>query len=392
MLYDEKMIKRQLTEELIQASSDYPIVTLIGPRQSGKTTLAKLTFPNYKYCSLEDPDIRDFAINDPRSFLDEYSSYVIFDEIQRVPELLSYIQGIVDKAQIKGQFILTGSHQLKLRADISQSLAGRTALLTLLPLSISEVLSHSKIKTRDELIFNGFFPRVYQDKLEPNRAYANYYQTYIERDVRQLINLKNLSLFEKFLKLLAGRVGQIINLSSLSNDVGVSSTTLQEWLSVLEASFIIVKLEPYFENFGKRVIKSAKIYFIDTGLLAYLLDIESPKILSRDPLIGQIFENLIVLEAIKVRLNQGRQPNLYFFRDSHGLEVDMLYKNGSKLIPIEIKSSSTFNSVFAKGIHKFQQLADKSGMGYIIYAGDFMPKTKTYEVLNYIETESLFIE
>ena len=389
------MITRKITLQLIQAASDYPVVTIIGPRQSGKTTLAKLTFPDYQYCSLEDPDIRQFASSDPRAFLAQYHSFVIFDEIQRVPELLSYIQGIVDKENIKGQFILTGSHQLKLRADITQSLAGRTALLTLLPLSIDEVKSflseHSIAEmSRDEFLFKGFFPRVYQDNLEPNRAYANYYQTYIERDIRQLINLKNLSLFEKFLKLLAGRVGQVVNLNSLSNDVGVSGTTLKEWLSVLEASFIIIKLEPYYENFGKRVIKSAKIYFIDTGLLAYLLDIESPNILGRDPLIGQIFENLVVLDAIKYRLNQGLSPNLYFFRDVQGLEVDLLFKQGSRLIPIEIKSSFTFNKVFAKGIKKFQQLTINADAGYIVYAGDFTPTTDNYQVLNFIDIEKIF--
>ncbi|MBF0266128.1 MAG: ATP-binding protein [Gammaproteobacteria bacterium] len=385
------MIKRKITSELLQAVKDYPIVTIIGPRQSGKTTLCKLTFPDYHYCSLEDPDIRAFALNDPRAFLNEYSSYVIFDEIQRVPELLSYLQGIVDTKQTKGQFILTGSHQLKLRAEITQSLAGRTDLLTLFPLTISEVLSCTDRKDRDELLFHGFFPRIYQDNLEPNRAYSNYYQTYIERDVRQLINLKTISLFEKFLKLLAGRVGQIINFNSLSNDVGVSSTTLKEWLAVLEVSFIIVKLEPYFENFGKRVIKSAKIYFIDTGLLAFLLNIESPKILARDPLIGNIFENMVVLESIKTRLNKGLQANLYFFRDSNGLEVDLLYKKGSQLIPIEIKSSSTFNKVFAKGLSKFQKLTNNSDKGYIIYAGDFTPKSERYEVVNFINTEKLFV-
>jgi predicted AAA+ superfamily ATPase len=241
------MIKREIIPELIQSAKEYPIVTIIGPRQSGKTTLAKITFPDYEYCSLEDPDIRQFAANDPRSFLTEYSHHVIFDEIQRVPELLSYLQGMVDEDNTKGRFILTGSYQLKLRAEVTQSLAGRTALLTLLPLSISEVLAYKDIKTRDEFIYQGFFPRVYNDDLNPTRAYSNYYQTYVERDVRQLINLKNVSIFEKFLKLLAGRVGQIVNLNSLSNDVGVSSPTLKEWLSVLEASFIIVKLELWLD-------------------------------------------------------------------------------------------------------------------------------------------------
>jgi len=209
------MIKREISQELIQAASDYPIVTIIGPRQSGKTTLAKMTFPNYSYCTLEDPDIRQYATEDPRSFLEKYNKNTIFDEIQRVPELLSYLQGMVDEDDTKGRFILTGSHQLHLRAEISQSLAGRTALLTLLPFTISEAEKIKNIQSRDELLYQGLFPRIYHDKLNPTKAYANYYATYIERDVRQLINLKNVALFEKFLKLLAGRVGQVINFNSV---------------------------------------------------------------------------------------------------------------------------------------------------------------------------------
>lgn len=378
------MIKRDITSELLQSAQEYPIVTIIGPRQSGKTTLAKMTFPDYEYCSLEDPDIRRFATEDPRSFLQTYAKNVIFDEIQRVPELLSYLQGIVDSDSDKAQFILTGSHQLSLRAEIAQSLAGRTALLTLLPLSISEVLSFSKVESRDELLFKGLFPRVYNDNLNPSRAYASYYKTYVERDVRQLINLKNLSLFEKFLKLLAGRVGQVINFNSLSNDVGVSGATLKEWLSVLEASFIIFKLEPYFENFGKRVIKSPKIYFTDTGLLCYLLDIDSAKTVSRDPLIGNIFENLVVLELLKSRLNRGLSANLYYYRDTNGMEVDVVFKKASVLTPIEIKSVATFNKVFSKSVKKFQGLTELAGKGYIIYSGEFTPSTDYYRVLNFI--------
>lgn len=384
------MIKREITQELIHAAGDYPIVTIIGPRQSGKTTLAKMTFPNYSYCTLEDPDIRKFASEDPRSFLKQYIKNTIFDEIQRVPELLSYLQGIVDEEDIKGRFILTGSHQLHLRAQISQSLAGRTALLTLLPFSISEATKMFKIQSRNELLYKGLFPRVYHDKLNPTKAYANYYSTYIERDVRQLIQLKNVSLFEKFLKLLAGRVGQVINFNSLSNDVGVSAITLKEWLSVLEASFVIFKLQPYFENFGKRVIKSPKIYFNDTGLLAYLLDIDSAKIIGRDPLIGCIFENLVVLEVMKARLNKGLSPNIYFFRDTNGLEVDIIFKQGAQLIPIEVKSSSTFNKVFAKSLHKFQKLTKQAQKGYVVYSGDFKADTETYEIINYNEINSIF--
>ncbi|VAW39903.1 hypothetical protein MNBD_GAMMA01-551 [hydrothermal vent metagenome] len=385
------MIIREITQELKQLAQNYPIVTIIGPRQSGKTTLAKMTFPDYLYCSLEDPDLRKFAQDDPRSFLNKYHKNTIFDEIQRVPELLSYLQTVVDAANIKGRFILTGSHQLQLRAEISQSLAGRTALLTLLPLSISEAMTAQKLESRDVLLYQGLFPRIYKDNLQPTKFYANYYSTYIERDVRQLINLKNATNFEKFLKLLAGRVGQLINFNSLSNDVGVTAVTLKEWLSVLEASFIIFKLEPYFENFGKRAIKSPKIYFNDTGLLAYLLDIDSEKIIGRDPLIGNIFENLVILELMKSRLNRGLNPNIYFFRDSNGLEVDVLYKKASQLIPIEIKSAATFTKAFAKSIHKFQKLTKKAQKGYVVYAGDFTADTATYTIVNYLDTNGLIV-
>lgn len=384
------MIEREITAELVLAASEYPVVTILGPRQSGKTTLAKLTFPDHQYCSLEEPDIRRYASEDPRAFLKTYSNNVIFDEIQRVPELLSYIQTLVDEDNTKGRFILTGSQQLKLNAEITQSLAGRTAILTLLPLTIAEVLSVKKLRTKDEFIYHGFFPRIYNDNLNPTRAYSNYYKTYIERDIRQLINLKNISIFEKFLKLLAGRVGQILNLNSLANDVGASSTTLREWLSMLEASFIIFKLEPYFENFGKRVIKSPKVYFTDTGLLAYLLDIDSPSVVSRDPLIGNIFENLVILEILKNRLNRGLTPNIYFFRDSNGFEVDLIYKKAALLIPVEIKSSSTFHSSFTKGIKKFLTLTNMKTRGFVVYAGDFKPASDQYEVINYADVSKIF--
>ncbi len=384
-----KMIKREMTSELLQVAKEYPVVTIIGPRQSGKTTLAKQAFPEHRYYSLEDPDIRRFATEDPRAFLKSATSYAIFDEIQRVPELLSYIQTLVDNDNRKGRYILTGSHQLKLSADISQSLAGRTAILTLLPLTIVEVLSVNTMESKEDFIFNGFFPRIYNDKMNPTRAYANYFRTYVEKDVRQLINLKNIAQFEKFMKLLAGRVGQILNLNSLANDVGTSSTTLKEWISILEASFIIFRLEPYFANFGKRVIKSPKVYFTDTGLLAYLLDIESPQMVSRDPLIGNIFENLVILEILKKRLNQGLSPNLYFFRDSNGHEVDLLFKQGAELTAIEIKSSETFNRSFAKGIIKFQKLSQSNTLGYVVYAGDFVAETEHYKIVNFLNSSDV---
>lgn len=384
------MINREMTAELIISANEYPVVTILGPRQSGKTTLAKTSFSSYRYCSLEDPDLRAYAENDPRSFLKEYDRYVIFDEIQRVPRLLSYIQTLVDEEKTKARFILTGSHQLELRANITQSLAGRTAILHLLPLSISELIQSKHLPERDELLLKGFFPRIYDENLDPTRAYASYYQTYVERDVRQLINLKDVTQFESFIKLLAGRTGQILNLNSLSNDVGVTSTTLKEWLAILEASFIVFKLPPFFENFGKRLIKSPKYYFTDVGLLCYLLGIENEKQVARDPLVGNIFENMVVVEFLKQRYNKGKMANLYFFRDSNGCELDLIFQNGRTLIPIEIKYSSTLNSKFSKGILKFQSLTDLSTQGVVVYSGNFTPKSDQVNVINYRDIASLF--
>ncbi len=384
------MITRDILNELKQSANDYPVVTLVGPRQAGKTTLTRLAFPDYDYCNLENPELRDLAQNDPNALFSKFPGRCIFDEIQRTPELLSYIQVNVDENNIKGQYILTGSHQLELHQSISQSLAGRTAILKLMPLSMHELAQYGISQNQYKYILRGFLPRIYKDNLNPTKAYRNYYETYIERDVRQLIHLKDLGSFEKFLKLLAGRAGQIINLSSLANDVGVSSNTLKNWLSVLEASFIIFKLEPYFENFGKRVIKSPKIYFTDTGLLCYLLGIENINQLERDPLIGNIFENLIITEALKTRFNQGLDHNLFYFRTTKGQEVDLIYKQGRELTPIEIKSSMTFNQGFVKGINYFKNITSNATEGYVIYCGKLSHQSSNYSLINYIKTSELF--
>ncbi len=364
------MIKRDIHETVLKLAGMFPVVTITGPRQSGKTTLARMAFPEYGYCNLEHPETRSLAQIDPRSFFVQFPSPVIIDEIQRVPGLLSYIQVLVDEQKQNGMYILTGSQQLSLDASISQSLAGRTALVTLLPFSINEATQFESVHfQRDQWIFNGFLPRIYDQGQEPLFAYRSYLHTYVERDVRQLVNLKELSTFEKFLKLLAGRIGQVINASSLANDTGVSATTISNWLSVLEASFIIFKLHPYFENFGKRVIKSPKIYFIETGLACYLLGIENEKQVGRDPLLGGLFENLVVIEALKARTNQGLDPYLHFYRDSHHNEVDLLYKHGDRLIPIEIKSSQTFHPDFAKSVTRFSALTEHSDRGYVVFGG-----------------------
>lgn len=378
------MISRSITKELLIQLQEYPIVTLIGPRQAGKTTLVRNVLLNYAYVSLEDPENRQLAIDDPKAFLRRYPGKTIFDEVQRTPELLSYLQGIVDDEGANGRFVLTGSHQLALRAAVSQSLAGRTGILHLLPLSIEELMrAKIEFEAFESYIFHGFLPRVHDQNQRPDRAYSNYYQTYVERDVRQLIQLKDVSLFEKFMKLLAGRVGQIVNYQSLSNDVGVGAKTIKQWLSILEASFVIFKLPPYFENFGKRVIKSPKYYFMEPGLLSYLLGIEKSTQVSRDPLVGHLFENLVVLEVLKSRYNQGRNAGLYFFRDSNGNEIDLLCKTGDGLIGVEIKSASTWNSGFTKGLDYFSQSNAELSRSMVVYSGDAIELSSGVEVVSY---------
>jgi predicted AAA+ superfamily ATPase len=381
-----KKIPRQLTAELLQSSREYPVVTLIGPRQSGKTTLVRSIFPKHTYVNLEDPEIRVLAESDTKAFLHRWPAPVIYDEIQRVPTLLSYIQVLVDEEpSAKGKWILTGSNQLKLRETVGQSLAGRTALLTLLPFSISELKSAESTAPRSfaEWIHFGFLPRIYDQGIRPQSAWRDYYQTYVERDVRQLIQLENQSGFERFLKLLAGRVGQLINLNAMSGEVGVAQSTLVKWLSVLEASFLVFRLPPYHRNFGKRQTKSPKLYFTDPGLASWLLGIESPEQVERDPLVGGLFENLVVVEALKARLHAGKVPSLYFFRDSNGREVDLLFPNGRNIIPVEIKSSMTFDQSFSTNIRYFQNIARSDAQGWIVYSGDTEFQSDNYQVINF---------
>jgi len=380
------MYKRSILTEIRALAKEFRVITVLGPRQAGKTTLCRLAFPNHQYVSLEDPDTRLYASEDPRGFLNEYRQNVILDEVQRVPQLLSYIQTIVDEDSLKAQFILTGSHQLELGAAISQSLAGRTARLTLLPLSMKELKQESDISKEElnELLLNGFMPGKHADRIDTARFYRSYFQTYIERDVRLLINLKDSAKFEKFVRLCAGRVGQLLNQASLANDVGVTANTISDWISVLEASFIIYRLQPYYENIGKRLVKSTKLYFIDTGLAAWLMGIETSMQMQRDPLRGNLFENLIVMEALKSKLNQGKDPRLFFYRDSHGNEVDLVIQSGNHFTPIEIKSSQTWHSSFLKGINYFSTLlGDRVEKGAVIYGGDSNRTTEFYRLRSY---------
>lgn len=381
-----KYIPRILTAELKLTSSEYPVVTIIGPRQSGKTTLVREQFSGYAYANLEDPQLRSLAREDPKAFLSRYPAPVIYDEVQRVPELLSSIQVLVDENPgAKGQWILTGSKQLKLRESVSQSLAGRTAVLTLLPLSIAELKATGQTLPGSfgEWIHQGFLPRIYHESIRPRSAWRDYYQTYVERDVRLVLQLENQIGFERFLKLLAGRVGQLINLNAMAGEVGVAQSTLNKWLSVLEASFIVFRLPPYFRNFGKRQTKSPKLYFTDPGLAAWLLGIESPDQVERDPLVGGLFENLVVVEALKSRLNSGRTPNLHFFRDSNGREVDLLYPTEGGVIPVEIKSAMTYDPGFLSGIHYFQKLSGSCNPGWVVYAGDMEVSGESYRTVHF---------
>ena len=368
--YNTNMIKRDLSAVILRESGELPVVTITGPRQSGKTTLVKALFPDYNYANLENPEIRSLASSDPKTFFRRFKLPVIIDEVQRFPELLSWIQIYADEGVPNGSFILTGSHQLQLHNTISQSLAGRTSVLTLLPLSVSELREYGLNLSKEEFMHKGFLPRIHGEQTGVLSTYRNYFRTYVERDVRSLINIRNIIQFENFLKILAGRIGQVINLNSLSNDIGVSNTTLTQWLSILEASYIIFRLPPYYNNFGKRLIKSPKLYFTEPGLAAWLLGIENPEQIMRDPLQGNLFENMVVVEALKFRYNEGLEPNLYFWRDNNGNEIDLLIEKQRKLYPFEIKSSRTWNSNFLTRIKHFQKSIQTAMRGAVIYSGE----------------------
>ncbi|HOC69577.1 MAG TPA: ATP-binding protein [Candidatus Hydrogenedentes bacterium] len=382
------MIIRDIAGELLQAAAEYPVATVLGPRQSGKTTLTRMTFPDKPYFSLEDPDIRMAAEADPRSFLAQMKEGGILDEIQRLPPLLSYVQGMVDASGKRGQFILTGSHQPQLHEAISQSLAGRTAVLALWPFSLHEVRLYDPVPEVFDLIHRGFYPRLHGENLEPRRFFNAYLQTYVERDVRALIQLRELSLFQKFLTLLAGRVGQVVNLASLGNDVGASAPTIRNWISVLKASYIVFELPPFFENIQKRVIKSSKIYFTDVGLAAFLLGIHTAEQASRDPLRGNLYENLVIADIVKSALNRGIRPEIYFFRDSHGNEIDLLIREKGALIPVEIKSAATFSTEFIKRIEWFHALHIRRVMpGAVLYNGEQSFNIRDIRVINPLHVE-----
>ena len=363
------MIEREITPRLTTLFRQYPFVTVTGPRQSGKTTLCRAAFPDLSYANLEAPDQRDFAESDPRGFLSQLGERAIIDEVQHVPALLSYLQVLADDRGRNGLFVLTGSEQFSLSRAISQSLAGRTAILRLLPFSLTERRRTGASDAVDDIVFSGFYPRILDQGLDPRQALGDYFETYVERDVRRLGEIRNLSSFRLFVRLCAGRVGQLVNLTSLGSDAGVSHTTAREWLTVLETSYIVFQLQPFHANIRKRLVKSPKLYFYDVGLASYLIGIESADQVITHPLRGALFENLTVAEALKHRFNRGRQSNLSFFRDSRGLECDLFYETGPGIGAIEVKSGSTINSDYFRSLDRVAELIPDISAKAVVYGG-----------------------
>lgn len=376
-------IERDLAATLLDASQYFPVLCVTGPRQSGKSTLIKHIFNGYRRFTLEDYDVRSMAQNDPLGFLNQTNGGMIIDEVQRVPELLSYIQGIVDDRPER-RFVLSGSSNFLLLKTVSQSLAGRAGVFELLPMSLSEAKEAYAEKTLDEIIYNGCFPAVCAGKNVAKYLYPAYTKTYIDKDLRQLININNLSQFHTFLRLCAARIGSIFNASELAGEVGVASNTINAWVSVLEASYIIMRLQPWSENTRKRLTKSPKLYFCDTGLACHLLDIESPEQLSRDKMRGHLFENLIVMEALKQRYNKGKESNIFFFRDAKGNEIDLLIREAGELKAIEIKSSQTYAPSFEDVLKKSGSLLTTPvSKRAVVYAGNMENAAADIALLNY---------
>lgn len=367
-------ISRTIAKSITEAAEYFSVVTLTGPRQSGKSTLLRHLYSDSPYYSMEDPDIRLAVKEDPRGFLSQFHEGVIIDEVQNVPELLSYIQGIVDNDPAR-KFYLTGSSNFGLLQSVSQSLAGRSAVFELLPLSLSEISGIDKSDSTDEIMYKGFYPALWSGKNIPKFLFPSYVKTYIERDVRDILAIKDLDLFQRFVKLCAARIGSIFNASELSNELGVSVNTIQSWVSVLQASYLIYLLPPFHTNTRKRLTKSSKIYFTDCGLAAYLLDIDSPQTLNRDKMRGHLFENMVIMDFLKDAYNTGRNCGLYFYRDSNGNEVDLLVQKGNGYDCYEIKSASTFHPDFTKGLKNFEKaFPELTKNKTVIYTGDKMPE------------------
>ena len=385
---DSIFINRKIEKYIGDILPYFPVLTITGPRQSGKTTLIKSLFLDYQYFSMENIDTLSYAISDPRGFLSS-SQKMIIDEVQNAPALLSYIQGIVDEDNNR-KFILSGSSQLLMLKHVTQSLAGRSAIIELMPLSFREIENSISNTDLNTLIYKGFYPANYAQKNKPEYFYPNYVKTYIERDVRNILNITDLHRFQTFMKLCAGRIGSLFNASELSNEVGVSVNTIKSWLDVLQTSYIVTLLQPYYDNIGKRLVKTPKLYFYDTGLACYLLDIEKPEQLSHDKMKGHLFENLIVSEAIKHQLNNGKNNNLFFYRDSNNNEVDLLQVKNGNFNAIEIKSAQTFDTEFLKGINAFTKVfGNRVSSKNIVYSGDYENNGTEFNLLNYRNINSI---
>lgn len=378
------LIHRDISKAIDKLTDKYPIIAVTGPRQSGKTTFLKSSFPKYTYVNLEEPDTRNFAENDPRGFFEQYNRYVIFDEVQRVPALFSYIQSIVDGERLMGRFIFSGSQNFHLMHNITQSLAGRVAIFRLFPFDFRELLKANLIE-KDYMaqLINGFYPAIYDRKIKPVDFYPNYIDTYIQRDVSDLISIQNMSQFRKFLGLCATRAGQLLNISSLANDCGISSPTAKAWLSALENSYIIFLLQPYYKNFSKRITKSPKLYFYDTGLLCNLLKINDISQIENQSVKGALFENMIVSDFIKrIYHRNERLIDTWFWRDSHGNEVDLLLQRADHTEIIEIKATKTIMSDLFKGLNYYANLEKKVDlMAKLVYAGDEHQRRSDVEVV-----------
>lgn len=380
------MIPRHLAPVLRRAASRYPVLSITGPRQSGKTVLVRSTFQHHRYVSLELPDQRLFALEDPKGFLNQFDRPVILDEVQRTPDLFSYLQVLVDEGAKPGSFVLTGSQNFLLSDQISQSLAGRTHICHLMPLAQTEIsrrtpMTPEKIgsttpRTKPDrnslfdILFKGFYPRIHDKHLPPQEWLADYFQTYLERDVRELTQVGDLEIFGRFIRLCAGRSGQLLNLSALANDCGISHDTARRWLSVLEASFVVFLLRPHHRNFNKRLVKSPKLFFHDTGLLCFLLRIRSAEELRTHAMRGPLFENFVIAELVKNYRNRGLIPDLFFWRDHRGNEIDLLIDCGKILIPVEIKSGQTVVPDFFKGLEYWQRISGKTQQAAIVHGGD----------------------
>lgn len=384
------MIPRKAEHEIKVLATQFKAVAVVGPRQSGKTTLVRSVFGHMPYVNLENPDIQRYALEDPRGFLSNYPQGAVLDEAQRVPELFSYLQQILDETATLGLFIISGSNNFLLQESISQSLAGRVGYMYLLPLSLEEI--SDKNQNSNTLLFKGGYPALYNEATDPVKWFANYIRTYVERDVRMLKNITDLVVFERFIRLCAGRIGHLLNMSNLAVEVGVDTKTIGSWISVLEASFIVFRLQPYHENYNKRIVKMPKLYFYDTGLAVALLGIENADQLTLNPFRGNLFENMIIIDFLKRRYNAGKSNNLFFWRNNVGNEIDLLLAKGNIRIPIEIKSGQTVTGDYFKGIQFWNKMTQTEG-GFVVYGGDMLQKRSNgIMVVPYQEMNTIAID